>query len=452
MRGVNVAGSIIGGCLLLLLTACAASGPIMQMRVESEYSLLRWDELIDQSDEDCYSLYTKYNKWGVFIGCQAIDIFDVRTPTVNSLFTDNLTLQGCSTKPRAQGKRNYIRTGEHLLFIDKTGGNANAWFVPAGYYSDGVSTPDVLREILPGAILDTESPKTLSAALFHDRYFCLYEYSSYAWQQDRESYPSKLSGLRQNGYSLPVAYRRKGCANISFRNGLRAAGASSLIATVFRRMVGIVNPGKIGYCPQFVHAEALSDLDNQLEAMLGVGPIGTAGRRKLPGCRANEPVILCLSRVETLWFLVATRADDYAADNTSQITDEWRQVLTRVMCYEIQARDANEGNWPWREYFNQTQAEQICGSINVNALPSGNEDLRIKFSETHNVYAVPNLPIESPFRAGDFLVEGAFMLTKQEGPETFLRTVSGVGNIDYAMLAIVQWNEQETPKQLFYNK
>ncbi len=430
--------------LMVLVSACATQGPITSLKVSEENTLVDWDTRAATDSSDCYSLYTKFNNWGVFIGCQAIDIFDVRTVTVNNLFVDNLSRQGCSTKPGVDGQRNYIRTGEHLLFLDKTGINANAWFVPAGYYSDGVSTPNVLREIVPGAILDTESPRTLSAALFHDRYFCLFEYTSIAWNAERDNFPSKLKGIIQNGGELPTAYRRKGCANASFRNGLRAAGASSIVATVFRRMVGIVNPGKKGYCPKIIHADALGVLDAKFENMLGYGENGTYQRKELPGCRENEPVFLCLSRVEALWFLVATRDDDYDTTATPRIPDEWRQVFMRIMCYEMQAHTL-EGNWPWSTIFNRAQANDLCGLIDLDRLPAENEALRTDFQEVHDIYTNQELAIESPFRAGDFMVEAALMLMQENGPEIFLSTVSGLNTIDYAMLAIVNWNEEFDP-------
>ena len=427
--------------LAAVLTACASAGPLTPMTVSETNTLARWDQIATQRDSNCYNLFTKYSQWGVFIGCQAIDIFDVRDSNLAEVFTDNLSLQSCSTKPRLEGQRNYIRTGEHLLFLDKTRFAANAWFVPAGYYSDGVSTPDFLREIVPGAILDTESPRTLSAALFHDRYFCLFEYTRIVWNPEREDYPQRLKALGRPAAplpgSLPTAYRRKGCANISFRNGLRSAGASSIVSTIFRRMVGIVNPGKVGYCPQRIHGQALADLDRQLEAMLNFGPIGTKGREALPGCRAKEPVTLCLSRVPALWSLVGVRPDDYDVTGPELITDEWRQVFMRIMCYEIQARDTT--NWPFENTLSKSEAETTCSFLDLNAIPSDNALLRQTFIDEHAIYEKPELVLESPFRAGDFFVEAALLLT-QEGPGSFLRTVSSTGSLDFAMLAIVDWN------------
>ncbi len=435
-------------CFFIFATGCASLGPAYKIdSIEGVASINNWNQQATDYDPGCYNLYTKYDKWGVFIGCQAIDIFDVRTENAYKLFTDNLSRQSCTTKLGTKGQRNYVRTGHHFLFVDKTGPSGNVWFVPAHYYSDGVSTPDVLREILPGAILDTESPRTLSAALFHDRYFCLFEYSGFAWSSDRENYPQQyaLENAAIHGAEkslpIPAAYRRKGCANVSFRNGLRAAGASSFISTLFRGMVGLVNPGKVGYCPKEVHTNALGQLEVNLSEMLGYGPIGDSRRTELPGCHAKEPLVLCLSNVQALWYLVSLRDDDYDLSNSSLISDEWRQVLTRIMCYDLQARYIPD-YWPEEYDFSLAQAEEVCGFIQLNYLVENNEDLRDPLSALHTFYTQDGYHIESPFRAGDFFVEGALMLKdRQEGAETFLRTLAGVTSIDYAMLGLVNWNE-----------
>jgi len=407
--------------------------------------LVNWNQIATQYDPDCYNLYTRNSEWGTFIGCQSIEIFDVRTPNVSKLFSDNLSLQSCNTILGVKGRRNYVKTGEHFWFIDRDVNNANVWYVPKGYYSDGVSTPDFLREILPGGVLDTESPKTLSAALFHDRYFCLYSYTTKAWNSDREGYPTRLLSEVNEGRLLPTAYRRKGCANASFRNGLRASGASSFISTVFRGMVGIVNPGKSGYCPKKIHANALIDLEEKFETMLGYGPIGTGGRAQLPGCRTKEPILLCLGEIEALWYLISWRAEEYAvgvnsSESSGLLSDEWRQVLTRIMCYDLQAH-FNEDNWPENYTFTPEQAQEVCAFVDIESLRYSNEDLRDQISDFHQIYQDPNIVIESPFRAGDFFIEGALMLNGEDGPQTFLQTVSSMPSIDYAILSIVAWNE-----------
>lgn len=432
----------------ILLGACAALGPVSTMETNVEAPLFQWNLLATQSDPDCYNLHTKYPKWGTYVGCQSIEIFDVRNPRVYDFFSRNLNQQSCANALSGDGQRNYIRTGDQFLFIDKVTKHANAWYVPAGYFSDGVSTPDIVREILPGAILDTESPRTLSAALFHDRYFCLYDYTTIAWNKDRENYPSHIraidsqSDISSSGSLVPSAYRRRGCANTSFRDGLRTSGASSIVSTIFRRMVGIVNPGGVGYCPQLVHAPALAALDEQLSSMLQVGAFGDPARTQLPGCRAKEPLVLCLANVETLWFLVTTRPDDYGDASKALISDEWRQVFTRIMCYDIQAQIISQSDWSDYYSFDRGQALDTCSSIDLDELRINNEDIRPEMAAAYSFYREGFHPIKSPFRAGDFFVEAALMLTGGNGPETFLQTVASAGTIDFAMLAIVTWNQE----------
>ncbi len=445
LNPMKIAKILIGYCLLWFASGCAAIGPVSSIPVQENAQLdplTNWNKVAVQFDPDCYNLHTKYDEWGVFIGCQSIDIFDVRTPNVYQLFDEKLSLQNCSTILGKTGQRNYIRTGDQFLFVDKTGQNANAWYVPADYYSDGVSTPDVVREILPGAILDTDSPRTLSAALFHDRYFCLFEYSQFAWSKNRESFPSKLKGTDR----APIikAYRRKGCANTSFRNGLRTAGASSFISTMFRQMVGLVNPGKSGYCPTRVHTTALSNLEKKLEKLVDVGPIGSGDRSELPGCRPKEVLILCLSKIEALWSLVTVSADDYGqldGSFVSAISEEWRQVMNRIMCFELQAING-QYDWPDNFKISDDIIQSQCGFIDINLLRSQNEDLRADLRVHHTIFDQNDRVIISPFRAGDFWVEAALMLSQENGPELFLQTVSSLRSIDYAMLAIADWNER----------
>lgn len=443
--------------ILIGLNSCAAMGPISSIdnaQTEIRPTLANWDKFAGRRDEECYTLHTKHAEWGVFIGCQAIDIFDVRTPNVFDLFQRNLTLQNCTTQLESQGQRNYVRTGNQFLYLDKTSEHANAWYVPAGYYSDGVSTPNVIREILPGAILDTDSPRTLSAALFHDRYFCLFEYSRKAWDSNRENFPERLklrrsfAGENRGGESnsaaavdYPDAYRRKGCANTSFRNGLRSAGASSFISTVFRSMVGLVNPGKEGYCPRIVHAPALIALEQELEKTFNIEPINSPQRKNLPGCRAKEPIILCLSRIEVLWSLVSVQADDYALleGAQSRFSDEFRQVMQRIMCYELQALNGDY-NWPENFKVSTQIIQEQCGFIDINLFQSQNADMLEDFTLDGNTLYGADSIIVSPFRAGDFWIEAALMLTSENGMQTFLQTVSSLKSIDYAMLAIVDWN------------
>ena len=446
-------------CLILvvvsgLLGACAALGPSRSMTSSVNPALLDWPEVASSYDEQCFNLHTKYSKWGVFVGCQSVDIFDIRTDNAERWFDANLARQSCMTNLDQDGQRNYIRTGADFLFIDKTRQNANAWFVPAGYYSDGVSSPDILREVLPGAILDTESPRTLSAALFHDRYFCLFEYTRIAWNPDRENFPDRfLKAYRANeldglyaSKANPIVYRRRGCSNVSFRNGLRTAGASSFISTVYRRMVGLVNPGGKGYCPRNVHADALVILDQQLETMLQIAPLGS-DNRIMPGpCKAKLPLVLCLADIRALRAVTSVQPSDYGSIDNATLSDEWRQVLTRIMCFELQARDVRDDWYANEPLFTRSEIEDVCAAVAVDELTIFNEDIRSDMAELHALYANPNEPIESPFRAGDFLVEGALMLTQPDGPATFLRTVAGTRSVDFAMLAIVQWNEQNAAR------
>ncbi len=433
--------------LALLLSGCAALGPSETLEQAGRQHLLDWPEQAAAYDQSCFNVYTRYSTWGVFIGCQAIDIFDIRSPNLFLSFNESLERQSCKTPLGTDGERNYVRTGEQLIFIDKSALRANAWYVPADYYSDGVSTPNILRELVPGAILDTESPRTLSAALFHDRYFCLYEYTAIAWNPDRENFPDRfrvlfdsgaLKGLRAKA-DIPIAYRRRGCANVSFQNGLRAAGASNFIATIFRRTVGIVNGGQRGYCPRYVHAEALTRLDLTFEDLLDVGPISSPGRTVLPNCRAKEPMILCLADLDNLWFVIAMQPDDYGSPAEARLDTDWRQVLTRIFCYDLQARDAR-GDFFARFSFSENEAHAVCARVNINQLENTNDDIREAMSRKYPLYADLTEPIESPFRAGDFLVEGALLLTSENGPADFLRMVGGAATVDFAMLGLVYAN------------
>ncbi|MEO1150386.1 MAG: hypothetical protein AAFW83_05275 [Pseudomonadota bacterium] len=436
--------------LMIGSAGCAALGPVSTMDQRVNAPLLDWDRLALQKDPDCYNLHTKYSKWGTFIGCQSIEIFDIRDRRAFDFFARNLNEQSCQNMLSSNGQRNYIRTGEPFLFIDKVTKNANVWYVPGNYFSDGVSTPDFVREILPGAILDTESPRTLSAALFHDRYFCLYDYTRIAWDKTRDNYPSHIRAmdpvLEANNAgphpAVPIAYRRRGCANRSFRDGLRTAGASSFVSTVFRRMVGFVNPGSVGYCPQRIHAQALARLDQQLTAMLGYGDFGTPGRTQLPGCRAKEPVVLCLANPEALWFLASRRPDDYGDASDSLITDEWRQVFTRILCYDLQAQAVRKSRWDQTFSFDQAQAADLCASINIAELRTENEDIREPMAERYPLYRDRARVIASPFRAGDFIVEAAVMLIGPEGPADFLSTIASSRTVDFAMLSLAIWNQE----------
>ncbi|MEO0674706.1 MAG: hypothetical protein AAFY32_06840 [Pseudomonadota bacterium] len=440
--------------LVLCGGGCAVLGPVSTMDQRVEAPLLAWDRLALQKDPECYNLHTKYSKWGTFIGCQSMEIFDIRDRRAFDFFARNLNQQSCQNMLSGNGQRNYIRTGDPFFFIDKVTKNANVWYVPGEYFSDGVSTPDFVREILPGAILDTESPRTLSAALFHDRYFCLYDYTRIAWDKSRENYPEHIRALdpilEANNTAphpaVPIAYRRRGCANRSFRDGLRTAGASSFVSTIFRRMVGIVNPGGVGYCPQRIHAQALASLDEKITTMLGYGPFGTPGRTQLPGCRAKEPVVLCLANPEALWFLTSRRPDDYADQSESLMTDEWRQVFTRILCYDLQAQAVGKDQWSQTFSFDRGQAAELCASINIAELRAGNEDIRLAMAERYPLYRDRNLIITSPFRAGDFIVEAAVMLTAPDGPANFLTTIASSRTVDFAMLSLAIWNQENSPR------
>lgn len=384
----------IGLCCLLLIS-CAT-------RKEQEYApLYDWSKTNfsvlptdDEILEGCLRYVNKRNNPGQIIGCQQTEVFDVRNPELQAFTKRKLGEQSCVASASAAGNRFYVRTNRHFFFLDKQ--LRTFWYVPAGYYSDGVSIPDSLLLFLPGPVWDPATPKTLPAALVHDRYLCLRTKTFEARKQDKEL----------------ALYRRKSCTNTAFENNLKTSGTANTVGALMYTAVSLANREPAGYCPKRQYDDVAA-----LEQRLGRDmPALAKPQRDLPNCYSQEPSLLCLSNIKNLDHLAQNRG-------TIKVSDDWRAVFNKFSCLEKTATASHKAKSP------PLADQAYCDARDID------------FTQSK----------KSPFRAGDLWIESSGLLAREDmadaGPQKLLQVLAPANNIDTAIDLLIKWNkENPAPK------
>ncbi len=252
---------------------------------------------------------------GQFVGCQRNEIYDVRSPILWDAMETFLQRVGCQGSVTAAEDQVYLVNQRPFLFFDRA--NRTAWFVPGEFPSDGATVPSDLRRFLRGSTWDTSSPKTFPAAMVHDRYFCLRNYTEQSGAGGAD--PSPWA-------SDEIAYRRRGCANDAFNNALATSGLGDRAGNVMTAAVKLANPGVRGYCP-LGQADDVMIVNDILEDFYGAAP-----RRDdfFPDCEAFEPAILCLSIKENL----------ETAANSRRTPRVWRALMAQMLELDASGSDS----------------------------------------------------------------------------------------------------------------
>ncbi|MCG8442081.1 MAG: hypothetical protein MI723_09760 [Caulobacterales bacterium] len=449
-----------------LVTACALGRmPGEQRRPAIEnLDIWQWNTNNSQnSDNHCAVFHTKSPAWAQIIGCQSFETIDARSPGVTQLVNAHLVGQGCEslcrngengefncTDTSTSISRPFVRTKRHFMVLDKE--SRTVWYVPEDYYSDGLSIPNWLVPALAFLGQGTADPKTLPSALSHDRYICLHragvrQHQAEMAKRERRrmrlglgvagdmmrAIPKRFRNNEDDPRSLRM--RRKGCANDSFENTLRAAGNGNYLTRAYRTAVGWANGGLFGYCPTFQY-NYLAELESRFytgETVRAPGQppldIGAELRKAMGDCRASEPVTLCVSDRDNLRDILNASFGDHPFF-LSQEWRDWTALGEQVLCLEHQATRTVR------------QAELALLRDRAPGAEEFAAEQRRFGEDEHRCRNYPQIGADtaSPWRAGDLWIEMSPVLSCH-GPDSARRVIANAQKISDAMAALIRWNQ-----------